>query len=238
MAGTRAKQTQFGGVKCAKRTQFARRRRAGRSLGDVGRGANAQNEANFRLRRVGRHRRRRGARGNHAKRTQFARQGQPGKERGEDVQNEANFPRAGSPRECIVRNKANLLRGHGRPSPRPEALTLPRAGRSRGPIVQDEPNFRHQRKKSGSRCPTYEEPPGPNVQNEANSGQVPGRASTWREKSYGELYKQSQFAWDRPEEKAGAGLWSAEFLKALRVPPHTRRRSRLRGCDGGSRPLR
>ncbi len=60
----------------------------------MGRRANTQNEANFRLRRVGRHRRRRGARGNHAKRTQFARQGQPGRGRrgagrGANAQNEA-----------------------------------------------------------------------------------------------------------------------------------------------------
>jgi hypothetical protein len=46
--------------------------------------------------------------------------------------------------EPVVQDKANLLRGHGRPSPGPEALTLPPAGRSKGPIVQDGPNL-HQR---------------------------------------------------------------------------------------------
>jgi len=50
--------------------------------------------------------------------------------------------RSAFPGGQIVRNKANLLRGGGRPSPRPPALTMPPGGRSRGPILQNEPNFR------------------------------------------------------------------------------------------------
>jgi hypothetical protein len=45
------------------------------------------------------------------------------------------------PAGLIVRNKANLLRGRGRPSPRPPALTMPPAGRLRGLVVQNKPNF-------------------------------------------------------------------------------------------------
>jgi hypothetical protein len=123
--------------------------------------------------------------------------------------NKANFPPAGPLREAIVSNKANSLRGHGRPSPRPPALTMPPGRRWRGPVVR----------------------------NKANSAQVSGRVSTWWKRSYGESYKQSQFGSDQPREKAGAAPWPAESLKALRVPPRTRRRSRLRGCEGGSRPL-
>jgi hypothetical protein len=55
---------------------------------------------------------------------------------GANAQNEANCPRTGPLREPIVRNKANLLRGHARPSPRPKALTLPPI---RGHVRQTKP---------------------------------------------------------------------------------------------------
>jgi hypothetical protein len=205
----RAKQTQFGGVKCAKRTQFA---------------SAAQELA------------------------------------GLIVRNKANFLRAGPLREPIVRNKANLLRGHARPSPRPSALTLPPAGRLQGPIVQNEPNLpgvaewdvawgtwdEEQMRKtkpilrlriSDGRLRIVRNKPNSCHYADPEIG-VPGRASTWWDKSYGESYKQSQFAPGRAEEKAGAALWPAESLRALRMPARTRRRSRLRRYEGGSRPLR
>jgi hypothetical protein len=40
-----------------------------------------------------------------------------------------------------VRNEANLLRGHGRPSPRPKALPLPPGRRLRGLFVRNKPNL-------------------------------------------------------------------------------------------------
>jgi hypothetical protein len=135
---------------------------------------------------------------------------------------------------AFVQNEPNFRRGRAGRGPR---------GEGRRANVQNEPNFAlsgtcGSESTGESRAPDAQPTKSRMVQNKANSTQVSGRASTWWEKSYGESHQSSQFASDRPQEKAGAALWLAESLKALRVPPRTRRRSRLRGCEGGSRPLR
>jgi hypothetical protein len=67
--------------------------------------------------------------------------GRPDRRPGADCAKRSQFPAGPGGmgprgREAIVQNEANLLRGQGRPSPRPEALTLPPTGRFRGSLAK------------------------------------------------------------------------------------------------------